>query len=105
MTEYIQEKADVIMFNFGYLPGGDHSLATRPETSLQAVRQGLELLNAGGVMSLCIYSGGDTGFEERDAVLDWLKELDARQYLVMLSSYYNRPNHPPMPVMVWKLSA
>ena len=26
----------------------------------------LELLKKGGVMSLCIYSGGDTGFEERD---------------------------------------
>ena len=100
MTEYIQEKADVIMFNFGYLPGGDHSLATRPETSLQAVRQGLELLNAGGVMSLCIYSGGDTGYEEREALLDYLKDLDPRRWLVIMCSYFNRKNDPPLPVFI-----
>ena len=54
-------------------------------------------------MSLCIYSGGDTGFEERDTLLSFLKALDSRKYLVVLSSYYNRPNHPPIPVLVRKL--
>ena len=52
MAEYVREKADVIMFNFGYLPGGDHAVATHPDTSLRAVRQGMELLKKGGVMSL-----------------------------------------------------
>lgn len=28
---------------------------------------------------LCIYSGGDSGFQERDALLTWLKELDPRK--------------------------
>lgn len=92
-----------ILFNFGYLPGADHSTATQPETSLQAIRQGLSLLKKDGLMSLCIYSGGDTGFEERDTLLSFLKALDSRQYLVVLSSYYNRPNHPPIPVLVRKL--
>ena len=103
MAEYVKEKADVIMFNFGYLPGGDHSVATRSETSLRAVSEAMGLLKEGGVISLCIYSGGDKGFEERDAVLAWLKELDPRKYLVVLSSYYNRPNNPPIPVIIQKL--
>lgn len=51
-------------------------------------------------MSLCIYSGGDSGFEERDEILSFLKLLDTKYYLVILSSYYNRPNHPPIPVMI-----
>ena len=106
MAQYADAgSADCIVFNLGYLPGGDHRLATKPDSTLAALEQSLRLLKKGGMISLCIYSGGDTGFEERDAVLDWLKELDARQYLVLLSSYYNRPNHPPVPVMVWKLSA
>ena len=49
---------------------------------------------------LCIYSGGDSGFEERDALLSWLKKLDSRKYLVIKTEYYNRPNNPPMPVLV-----
>lgn len=98
-----QDSVSCIVFNFGYLPGGDHALATKPSTSITAVEQGLALLKKGGLISLCIYSGGDTGFEERDAFLSYLKELDSRKYLVILSTYYNRPNHPPIPVLIRKL--
>lgn len=88
------------MFNFGYLPGGDHKVATRAETSLRALREAMGLLKEGGVISLCIYSGGDTGYEERDALLAYLRELDPRQWLVIACSYYNRKNDPPLPVFV-----
>ena len=45
MDRYVQkESADGIFFNFGYLPGGDHTLATRPDTSVEAVGKGLDLL-------------------------------------------------------------
>ena len=103
MAEYATpDSVSCIVFNFGYLPGGDHSLATRGETSIQALTQALTLLKKGGMISLCIYSGGDSGFEERDQILDWLKNLDSHQYLVIKSDYYNRPNNPPIPVLVIK---
>lgn len=103
--DHYAAKASVscIVFNFGYLPGGDHTLATGPATSIPAVAQGLRLLKKGGLMSLCIYSGGDSGFEERDALLPYLKNLDSRKYLVVLSSYYNRPKNPPIPVLIYRL--
>ena len=104
MNQYASpETVSCIVFNLGYLPGGDHSLATRPETTLTAIEQGLTLLKPGGLISLCIYSGGDTGFAERDALVDYLKTLDPRQYLVVLSQYYNRPHHPPIPVLIHKV--
>lgn len=92
-----------IVFNFGYLPGGDHALATKAESSVKALEEGLRLLRKGGLLSLCIYSGGDSGFAERDALLCWLKKLDSKKYLVIRSEYFNRPNNPPMPVLVVKL--
>lgn len=92
-----------ITFNFGYLPGGDHKLATQPASSIEAIEQGLSLLQKDGIMSLCIYSGGDSGFEERDALLSHLKKLPSKDYLVILSSYYNRPKNPPIPVLIRKL--
>ncbi len=97
------DSVSLITFNFGYLPGGDHTVSTRPDTSMKAISQGLKLLKKNGLMILCIYSGGDSGFEERDALLPFLKELDPKKYLVILSSYYNRPNHPPIPVLIRKL--
>lgn len=92
-----------ILFNLGYLPGGDHKTSTKASSTITAIEQGLILLKKGGLMSLCIYSGGDSGFEERDAVLSYLKELDHKKYLVICSSYYNRPNNPPIPILIWKL--
>lgn len=78
------------------------SLATKPESSKNAVIEGLRLLKKGGVMSLCIYSGGETGFEERDTLLAYLKSLDEKKYLVIVSAYYNRKNNPPIPVLIIK---
>ena len=37
-----------VVFNLGWLPGGDHQITTRTETTLQAVRQALELLCVSG---------------------------------------------------------
>lgn len=104
MGKYAEkESVSCIVFNFGYLPGGDHNLATCKDTSIAAINEGLPLLKKGGIMSLCIYSGGDTGFEERDAILERIKGLDGKRYLVIVSTYYNRPNNPPIPVLIIKL--
>ena len=97
-----EESADVICFNFGYLPGGDHTVATSAQTSIEAVQKGLKILKDGGMMSLCIYSGGDTGFEEKEALLAFLKKLPAKEYTVIVNEYYNRENNPPLPVFVFK---
>lgn len=104
MADYAKEgTVSCILFNLGYLPAGDHALATKADTTIQAMEAGLELLKKEGVMSICIYSGGDSGYEERDAVLEWLKKLDHKKYLVLLTSYFNRPNDPPIPVLAVKL--
>ena len=63
----------------------------------------LSLLKKGGLLSLCIYSGGDTGFRERETLLSLLKHLDSRSYLVIGCEYYNRGNNPPLPVQVIRL--
>ncbi|MGN1167055.1 MAG: tRNA (mnm(5)s(2)U34)-methyltransferase [Lachnospiraceae bacterium] len=103
MGQYAEEEsADVICFNFGYLPGGDHHIATSAVTSLKAVKSGLSLLKKGGMMSLCIYSGGDTGFEEKEMLLAFLKTLPSREYTVIVNEYWNRGNNPPIPVFVFK---
>lgn len=104
MDKYSKEgEVDAILFNFGYLPGGDHSICTRADTSVQAVETGLRLLKKGGVMGLCIYSGGDTGFEEKDALMEYLGGLDSKKYLVIQCTFFNRKNNPPIPVVIMKL--
>lgn len=103
MEQYVQEESiDGMFFNFGYLPGGDHSLATKADTSVEAIEKGLGLLKKGGIMALCIYSGGDTGFEEKERILGYLQGLDERKYVVIVNTYYNRKKNPPIPAFVVK---
>ena len=97
-----EESVSLIMFNLGYLPGGDHNLSTRAETTIEALEKGLTLLREGGMISLLIYSGGDSGFEEKNQVLAWLRELPDDKYTVLVEAFYNKPNNPPLPVYILK---
>jgi 16S rRNA C1402 N4-methylase RsmH len=67
-----------VMFNLGYLPGGDRSLTTVPETTTSALRQALQVLHPGGIISLIYYSGHHQGAVERDAVLALTQETHHR---------------------------
>lgn len=98
------EKSSVsaIVFNFGWLPGGDHKIHTQTESSIKAIEKGLELLKSGGVMSLSIYYGRDTGFEEKQVILDYIKNLPVKSYTVIVSEFVNRPNCPPISVRIYK---
>lgn len=104
MAAYAGEgSVSCIVFNLGYLPGGDHKKATQAASSIRAIGAGLGLLKKKGLMTVCIYSGGDSGFEEKAAVLEYLRQLDAKKYLVIVSECANRPNDPPIPVLIIKL--
>ena len=104
MGEYAEENTvSCITFNLGYLPGGDHAKATKGESSIRAIETGLKLLKKKGLMTVCIYSGGDSGFEEKEAVLSYIKGLNAKEFLVIVSEYANRPNNPPIPVLIIKM--
>ena len=103
MVKYAQkDSVSLIMFNLGYLPGGDHSLSTKADTTIEALEKGLNLLHEGGMISLLIYSGGDSGFEEKKQVLAWLRELTDDKYTVLVEAFYNKPNNPPLPVYILK---
>lgn len=102
MDRFVPERPDLIMFNLGYLPGGDHGIATSFPTTSKAVTKGLELLKPGGLMTLVVYSGGDSGYGEKDALLPFLKELDPHRFTVILESFHNRPKEPPLPVYIMK---
>ncbi len=96
------ETVDCIMFNFGWLPGGNHAIFTHPDTSIPAIEAGLRLLKPGGVMSLCIYYGGESGYEERDALLAYLATIDNQKYTVIVNTFLNRSGDPPIPVYIYK---
>lgn len=45
-----------VMFNLGYLPGGDRRLTTCSESSLVAIKSAVQLISSGGRISILCYS-------------------------------------------------
>lgn len=91
-----------VVFNFGYLPAGDHSIGTTPETSKIAIEKALKIVKEGGIVSLCVYYGGDSGFFEKDAILEFIEGIDYRRFTVLKREFSNRKNCPPIVIDIQK---
>lgn len=103
MDKFAKENTvSCITFNFGWLPKGDHNIFTNKSTSIPAIEKGLKLLKSGGIMTLIIYYGRETGFEERDALLEYLPTIDSSRFTVIEMPFVNRPNCPPIPIIILK---
>jgi 16S rRNA C1402 N4-methylase RsmH len=84
-----------VMFNLGYLPGGDKTRITKVETTLAALQQALDWLAADGVLSVVVYPGHEGGREEADAVERWMAALNSQQFEAQRVSYVNfKPTTP-----------
>lgn len=70
--------AALVMFNLGYLPGGDHSLTTGAETTAIALDAAALALRPGGLLMVTCYPGHPEGAREADAVEEWM-EIAASQ--------------------------
>ncbi len=102
MDEYVSSPPKLVIFNLGYLPGGDHSLATRSDTTTEAIEKAKELICQGGVIILVIYSGGDTGFDEKESVRNFVKNINHKKFNTLYFDYINRPNNPPSVCVIQK---
>lgn len=69
-----------VMFNLGYLPGGDHAVTTRTESSLTAIKAALCLVRAGGVVTILVYPGHAGGDDEAGSVRRLIDELPAAEF-------------------------
>ena len=76
MAVAVEGPVAAVMFNLGYLPGGDRSLTTGERSTLAALEQAVRLLRPGGVISVVCYRGHPGGAEEAEAVDGYAKGLE-----------------------------
>jgi SAM-dependent methyltransferase len=70
-------RVDLVCFNLGYLPGGDHALTTSPATTLPALLEALLLLGDRGALSVIAYRGHAGAMAEAEAVERFFASLPA----------------------------
>ncbi|MEN8170335.1 MAG: class I SAM-dependent methyltransferase [Pseudomonadota bacterium] len=68
-------KVKAVMFNLGYLPGGDKQRTTDTSTTLAALQTSLSLLASGGMIAVLAYTGHPGGREEAELVKGWAASL------------------------------
>ena len=84
-----------VVFNLGYLPGGDKHITTKTETTIKAVRDAMELICSDGLVCITMYSGHPEGRKEKAALLEFAEELDAAKWHCAYISMPNQKNDPP----------
>ena len=103
LLQYVQPgTADIIMFNFGWLPGADHTTFSTADSSIPALTAALDALRPGGVLSAVLYSGKVIGCGEKQTVLSWLRALPLTKYTVLVCDFANWADTAPLPCFVLK---
>ena len=91
-----QKSAALIVYNLGYLPGGDKSKTTQTEDTMESVEKALPLVKSGGAISITCYPGHPEGAKERDALLKFTKALKSSSWSVTHHSWINRCKAPSL---------
>lgn len=97
-----------VMFNLGYLPGGDPGIITRAATTIPALDAAAALLRPDGVLTCVVYPGHEGGGEEAEAVEAWAAALDLERFHAITYRTVNvsgRSGRPPYLIAVRKLAS
>ena len=100
---HIDEKINAAMFNLGYLPGGSRGITTKAESTIKAVTATLDLLVPGGIITIVVYTGHETGAVESQELRKHLGGISQQQFDIIEVSSLNQINHPPQLMVVQKL--
>nr|WP_320115104.1 class I SAM-dependent methyltransferase [uncultured Desulfuromonas sp.] len=84
----------VLLGNLGYLPGGDHAIATQAQSSLPMVKAALEELQTGGRLILVVYIGHEGAQEESATISNHLAQLHPRHWHIITMRPFLSENAP-----------
>lgn len=93
-ASYVKGAPRAVIANLGYLPGGDQDIITRPDSTLEALRQASRSLAVGGRLAVVVYPGHPGGAAEAAAVSDFFAGLPEDMFQGLLLRVSNRPQAP-----------
>ena len=79
MAEQVTSPVAAVVFNLGWLPGGDHSITTEAGATIEGLRAALKAIRTGGIVTVVLYDGHEEGRREKERVLRWAEKLDTKR--------------------------
>lgn len=101
----LEKPIRLIVYNLGYLPGGDKTLTTYLETTLRSVENALKLVRQGGMVCLTCYSGHPEGAKEEEALLEMAGGLNPKEWTVIHTRWTNRKKAPSILMFIKEMLA
>lgn len=102
MAEHVSGPVQAVMFNLGWLPGAEHAVTTRTDTTLTAVQAAAEIIVPGGIVTVCVYPGHEEGARELAALRQFAAGLDVRRFNVLHHSFVNASLQTPQLILIQK---
>ena len=90
------ESIKLIVYNLGYLPGGNKNTTTQSNTTLQSLVMAKELLQPGGIMSVTCYPGHPEGAQEQEVLLNYASHLSPKDWSCCHHVWLNRKEAPSL---------
>ncbi len=94
ISQYLTSNIDAAVFNLGYLPFSDKTIATKGDKTLSAIKNLLPHLKDNGRIYITTYILQDSGQEIKE-IQSYLRTLDKSKYNVLHLSIENKENSPP----------
>lgn len=96
-------QATVIMYNLGYLPGGNKEITTRAQDTIRSLEAACGILLPGGIISVVTYPGHPEGKEEAEAVKEFLQTLPSAKYELLTLIQSNRSDKTPVQHFLYRI--
>lgn len=72
VKKYCYQPVDCVIYNLGYLPAGDKTIITQPNTTIASLTAIQDLLKDDGLLIITAYPGHPGGLMEKQAVQQWI---------------------------------
>lgn len=104
MQDHVVSPLSAVVFNLGYLPGGDRTVITRPESTLTGLTQAAGLLAPRGIIAITVYPGHAGGDIEQANVEVWASRLTPGSFHVWHMGQRNVTSNAPYLILIQKAS-
>lgn len=91
-----KESVKLIVYNLGYLPGGNKEKTTLWETTLTSLRNACSLISLGGAISITCYPGHSAGALEEEKIISFTRELSPKDWNCCFHQWVNRSSSPSL---------
>lgn len=98
-SDLTPQSVKLIVYNLGYLPGGNKTITTAHSSTLESLRNALDLIMLGGAISITCYPGHPEGKIEEKKILAFSQTLSPLEWSCCYHRWENRKDAPGLLLM------